>query len=52
MNYLSYISGATAIVWGVAHIAATNPVIKSFGQLSKDHQRFLLMEWVAEGISL
>lgn len=52
MIYLPYIGGLMAIFWGVAHIAATNPVIRSFGALSIDNKRILAMEWIVEGISL
>jgi len=52
MIYLPYIGGAMAIVWGVAHIAVTNPVVENFGPLSKDNHRILVMEWIAEGIAL
>lgn len=52
MNYLPYIGGAMAIAWGLAHIAATKPVVADFGSLSSDSRRILLMEWIAEGIAL
>ena len=39
------------VVWGVAHIAATRPVLTLYGELSTDNRRVRVMEWVAEGFT-
>ena len=38
-------------VWGAAHIAPTMSVADSFGEISSDSRRILVMEWVAEGVT-
>lgn len=39
------------IVWGTAHLAPTRAVAASFGTISLDNRRILVMEWMAEGIT-
>lgn len=48
---LVYVAGAVLIAWGTSHIAATRPVVESFGTIGVDNRRILTMEWVAEGIT-
>lgn len=48
---LPYLAGAILIAWGAAHLAPTRAVVASFGPLSVDNRRILVMEWVAEGVS-
>ena len=38
--------------WGIAHIIAARAVVKGFGDISGDNKKFILMEWVAEGLTL
>jgi hypothetical protein len=46
-----YVAGTVLVAWGAAHIFATRPVAVSFGEISTDNQRILVMEWIAEGVS-
>jgi hypothetical protein len=48
---LAYAAGGVLVLWGVAHIAPTRSVASSFGSLSVDNRRVLVMEWVAEGFT-
>ncbi len=50
--WLLYLGGAIVLAWGIAHIAPTSAVVKSFGPLSSDSRRIITMEWVAEGLAL
>jgi hypothetical protein len=51
-SILLYFGSAVAFIWGVAHIAATRPVVRGFGDISIDNRRILTMEWIAGGIAL
>ena len=51
-NLLFYISGALALVWGIAHLFPTKSVVKGFGNISLDNKRIITMEWIIEGIAL
>jgi len=48
---LVFVAGAALVLWGVAHITATKSVVDSFGEISADNRRILVMEWVAEGVT-
>jgi hypothetical protein len=48
---LAYVASATLIAWGSAHLAPTRAVAASFGDISVDNRRILVMEWAAEGIT-
>jgi len=50
-NALIYLAGAALVLWGTAHLAPTKPVANSFGAISTDNRRILVMEWVAEGVT-
>ena len=50
-DVLVYVGGAVLALWGVAHIAPTRSVADSFGEISGDSRRILVMEWVAEGVT-
>ena len=50
-DVLAYAAGGVLVLWGVAHIAPTRAVASSFGSLSVDNRRVLIMEWVAEGFT-
>ena len=49
---LNYLGALTVLVWGVAHLVPTRNVVANFGEISKDNQRILAMEWVTEGVAL
>ena len=50
---LLYIGAAIVILWGIAHIAIpTRSIVNSFGPISIDNRRILLMEWLMEGVLL
>jgi hypothetical protein len=49
---LLYIGSIITIGWGIAHIIAARAVVKGFGDISEDNKKFILMEWVAEGLTL
>lgn len=49
---LLYAASAIVFVWGAAHIIATRSALAGFDSLSTDNRRILIMEWVAEGITL
>jgi hypothetical protein len=51
-NILLYIGSIITIGWGIAHIIAARAVVKGFGNISGDNKKFILMEWVAEGLTL
>jgi hypothetical protein len=48
---LGYTAAAILAAWGAAHIAPTRAVAASFGDISLDNRRILVMEWVAEGVT-
>jgi hypothetical protein len=48
---LAYVASAILIAWGSAHLAPTRTVAASFGAISADNRRILVMEWMAEGIT-
>jgi hypothetical protein len=33
------------------HLAPTRAVVESFGAISRDNRRILIMEWIAEGLT-
>ena len=49
---LLYLAAGLTALWGTAHLAATQPVVNGFGDLSQDNRRILLMEWIIEGATL
>lgn len=49
---LLYTGSAVSIVWGIAHLASTKPVVAGFGDISPDNKRIITMEWLAEGFTL
>jgi len=46
------IASAIIFIWGVAHIIPVNSVVQGFGDISRDNQRIITMEWIAEGLTL
>jgi len=47
----AYAASAILIAWGTAHLVPTRAVAASFGGISLDNRRILVMEWMAEGIT-
>ena len=52
INILLYTGSGVIIIWGIAHIIATKPIVKGFGAISEDNKRIITMEAIAEGIAL
>jgi hypothetical protein len=48
---LASIASGILIGWGTAHLVPTFAVAESFGEISLDSRRILVMEWVAGGIT-
>jgi hypothetical protein len=48
---LAYVASAVLLAWGFAHLFPTRAVAASFGAITPDNRRILIMEWVAEGIT-
>jgi hypothetical protein len=46
------IGAAGIVLWGIAHIAATKPVVSGFGSISEDNRKIITMAWVAEGMAM
>jgi hypothetical protein len=44
-----YLASGVLIGWGAAHLAPTRAVALSFGDITPDNRRILIMEWIAEG---
>ncbi|MHA2096429.1 MAG: hypothetical protein ACW98F_17560 [Candidatus Hodarchaeales archaeon] len=51
-DLLIVIGGILPIIWGTAHIIYTKGAVRDFGEISKDNQLIITMEWVYEGITL
>jgi hypothetical protein len=51
-NILIYIGSIIIIFWGIAHLIPTKTVIAGYGNISRDNKLILIMEWVAEGLTL
>jgi hypothetical protein len=49
---LLYLGGALTIGWGTAHFYPTQKIVRSFGNISRDSQLILTMEWLAEAFLL
>ncbi|MFC2097541.1 hypothetical protein ACFLSI_04325 [Bacteroidota bacterium] len=52
MEILIYIGSAIIFFWGVAHIIPSSNVVKGFDPISGDNRKIILMEWIAEGMTL
>ncbi len=51
-HILLYVGAALPLLWGIAHLFATRPVVKGFGDISLDNRRIIAMEWIVEGVAL
>jgi hypothetical protein len=49
---LLYVASLFLVFWGIAHLFPTRSVVTGFGDISKDNQRIITMEWVNEGATL
>jgi len=49
---LLYIGAGVITLWGIAHIVPIKSVVSGFGEISKDNQRIITMEWIAEGLTM
>ena len=49
---LLYTGAVVSLLWGIAHIVPTTRVVAGFEPLSRDNRLVLVMEWVAEGLTL
>ena len=49
---LLYVGSAVIIIWGIAHLIPTGAIVKGFGEISEDNKKILVMESIAEGITL
>ncbi|MBN2170139.1 MAG: hypothetical protein JW819_02320 [Candidatus Krumholzibacteriota bacterium] len=49
---LLFMGAIGIIAWGLAHLFATKPVITGMGDLDRDHERILIMEWISGGFFL
>ena len=54
LNSLSSFLGAAIVsIWGIAHVAIpTRSIVESFGPISMQNKRILVMEWLMEGVLL
>jgi hypothetical protein len=46
------VSSGVLAFWGVAHLFVTASICRSFGEITEDNRRILVMEWIAEGLCL
>ena len=49
---LLYLASFFLVFWGAAHLFPTRSVVSGFGNISKDNQRIVAMEWINEGATL
>jgi hypothetical protein len=49
---LLYFSAGFIAFWGIAHLSPTRSVIQGFGDISRDNQRIIAMEWITEAVAL
>ena len=47
-----FLAALLSVMWGVAHLFPTKNVVKGFGDISRDNQRVITMEWINEGATL
>jgi len=53
MNQILLLTGSCIpIFWGIAHLFPTRSVVKNFGDITKDNQHIITMEWIIEGVAL
>lgn len=47
-----YIGSILIVIWGIAHLVPTKSVVNGFGSITADNKKIIIMEWIAEGVSL
>jgi len=52
MEILIYIGSGIIFVWGLAHLFPTKKIVAGYSELTKDNRLVLIMEWLAEGVTL
>lgn len=54
MNSQVFLYSASLLVlfWGVAHLFPTRSVVAGFGEITRDNQRIIAMEWIGESLTL
>jgi len=48
---LFYVGAFFTSAWGIAHLFPTKSTVAGFGDISRDNQRIITMEWIVEGVS-
>jgi hypothetical protein len=51
-SILLVIAASISTLWGIGHVVPTRNIVRGFGNLTQDNRRILVMEWIAEGLSL
>ena len=51
-DVLLYAGSVVTTMWGIAHVVPTKSVVNGFRPISEDNRRIIIMEWVAEGLTL
>ena len=49
---LIYIGSIIIMLWGIAHVIPIKAIVKGFGEISADNKKVLVMEIIAEGLTL
>ena len=53
MNEVLILTGAGIITaWGIAHLVPVRAIVNGFGDISADNRKILMMEVLAEGLTL
>jgi len=48
----AYVAAALCVAWGLAHLAATRPVVSGFETLTRSNRLTLTMAWIGGGFAL
>jgi len=51
-DILLYVGAAVITLWGIAHIVPTKSIVSGFGAISRDNKLIIMMESIAEGLTL
>ena len=51
-DILLYVGASIITLWGIAHIIPTKSIVSGFGEISEDNRKIIIMESIAEGITL
>jgi hypothetical protein len=49
---LLYVGSVVILMWGVSHIVPTSGVVEGFEPTTEENRLIIIMEWVAEGLTL